>query len=112
MSIKTGEGQDRNFTRTSLAKFIKSADAALDDYLKRLDQGDATEGSTPGSRVANLGAKIAALRQRRDPCARRHRPTVGIGQRNLVFAALLQRGLHLRVMAASAFVAFHPRQPR
>ena len=64
--IRAVNNKDRNFTRASLAKFIKAADAALDDYLKRLDQGDATEGGTAGSRVANLGAKIAALRQRRD----------------------------------------------
>jgi transposase len=64
--IKAVNNKDRNFTRAALAKFIKSADAALDDYLKRLHQGDAIEGGTAGSRVANLGAKIAALRQRRD----------------------------------------------
>jgi hypothetical protein len=64
--IKAVNNKDRNFTRASLAKFIKSADAALDDYLQRLDQGDATESGTAGSRVENLGAKIAALRQRRE----------------------------------------------
>jgi hypothetical protein len=64
--IKAVNHKDRNFTHASLAKFIKSADAALDDYLKRLEQGDAAEGGTAGSRVANLGAKIAALRQRRN----------------------------------------------
>jgi transposase len=64
--IKAVNNKDRNFTRASVAKFIKSADAALDDYLQRLDQGDATENGTAGSRVENLGAKIAALRQRRE----------------------------------------------
>jgi hypothetical protein len=38
--------KDRNFTRASLAKFIKSADASLDDYLQRLDQSDAGESGT------------------------------------------------------------------
>ncbi len=57
---------NRNFTRASLDKFIKAVDAALDDYLQRLDQGDATESGTVGSRVENLDGKIAALRKRRD----------------------------------------------
>jgi hypothetical protein len=53
--------KDRNFTRASLAKFIRAADAALDDYLPRLDQGDAAESGTAGARVGNLGKKIASL---------------------------------------------------
>jgi len=64
--IKAVNNKDRNFTRASLGKFIKSADAALDDYLQRLDQGDATESGMAGSRVRNLAEKIAALRQRRE----------------------------------------------
>ena len=35
--IKAVNNKDRNFTRASLAKFIKMADAKLDDYLQRLD---------------------------------------------------------------------------
>ncbi len=68
--IKAVNNKDRNFTRGSLAKFIKAADAALDDYLQRLDRGDAAESGTAGSRVENLGEKIAALRKRRDRYAR------------------------------------------
>jgi transposase len=68
--IKAVNNKDRNFTRGSLAKFIKAADAALDDYLQRLDQGDVTESGTAGSRIENLGEKIAALRQRRDRYAK------------------------------------------
>jgi len=64
--IKAVNNKDRNFTRASLAKFIKAADAALDDYLERLDQGDAAERGMAGSRVRNLAEKIAALRQRRE----------------------------------------------
>ena len=45
-----------------LAKFIELADAKLDDYLQRLDQSDAAEIKTGGSRVRNLAEKIAAIR--------------------------------------------------
>jgi hypothetical protein len=60
--------KDRNFTRASLAQFIKLADAKLDDYLQRLDRSDATEAVTGGSRVKNLAEKIAAVRERRRRC--------------------------------------------
>ena len=63
---KAVNNKDRNFTRASLAKFIKTADATLDDYLQRLDKGDAAERSTGGSRVRDLPEKIAALRKRRE----------------------------------------------
>jgi hypothetical protein len=68
--IKAVNNKDRNFTRASLVKFIKAADAALDDYLQRLDQGDATESGTVGSRVEKLDEKIAALQRRRDRYAK------------------------------------------
>src|SRR5690349_8927215 len=66
--IKAVNNKDRNFTRASLAKFIELADARLDDYLQRLDQSDAAEGTAGGSRVANLAEKIAAVRERRARC--------------------------------------------
>ena len=66
--IKAVNNKDRNFTRASLAKFIELADAKLDDYLQRLDQSDAAESTTGGSRVKNLAEKIAAIRQRRTRC--------------------------------------------
>ena len=66
--IKAVNNRDRNFTRASLTEFIKLADAKLDDYLQRLDQTDATESQTGGSRVKNLADKIAAIRQRRTRC--------------------------------------------
>jgi transposase len=66
--IKAVNNKDRNFTRASLSKFIELADAKLDDYLQRLDQSDAAESTTGGSRVANLAEKIAALRTRRTRC--------------------------------------------
>jgi transposase len=68
--INAVNNKDRNFTRGSLAKFLKAADAALDDYLQRLDHGDSAESGTAGSRVENLAEKIAALRKRRDRYAR------------------------------------------
>ena len=64
--IKAVNNKDRNFTRASLTEFIRLADATLDDYLQRLDQSDATESQTGGSRVKNLAEKIAAIRHARD----------------------------------------------
>ena len=66
--IKAVNNKDRNFTRASLSKFIELADAKLDDYLQRLDQSDAAEVKTGGSRVRNLAKKIAAIRERRTRC--------------------------------------------
>ena len=66
--IKAVNNKDRNFTHASLAQFIKLADAKLDDYLQRLDQSDADEARTTGSRVNNLAEKIAAIRERRTRC--------------------------------------------
>ena len=66
--IKAVNNKDRNFTRASLTKFIELADAKLADYLQRLDQSDASESKTGGSRVRNLAEKIAAVRERRTRC--------------------------------------------
>src|ERR1700712_1235101 len=66
--IKAVNNKDRNFTRASLAQFIKLADAKLDDYLQRLDQSDVSENGTTGSRVKNLAEKITAIRTRRTRC--------------------------------------------
>ena len=35
-------------TQNSLNKFIRAADQRLDDYLRRLDEGDVEEGGTGG----------------------------------------------------------------
>ena len=64
--IKAVNNKDRNFTRSSLAKFIKVADERLEEYLARLDEGDVAENGTHGARVKNLADKIAALRDKRD----------------------------------------------
>ena len=56
--IKGVNNKDRNFTRASLAEFIRLADAKLDDYLRRLDTGDAAKRLAGGSRVKNLAEKI------------------------------------------------------
>src|ERR1700749_610404 len=66
--IKAVNNKDRNVTRASLTTFIELADAKLDDYLQRLDQTDAAERKTGGSRVENLAEKIAAIRERRTRC--------------------------------------------
>src|SRR6202166_3335235 len=41
--IKAVNNKDRNFTRNSLATFIRAADERLVDYLRRLDEGDIEE---------------------------------------------------------------------
>ena len=64
--IKTVNNKDRNYTKTSLEKFIKNVDERLDEYLKRLDEGDVTESGTGGSRTKNLAEKIEALRAKRE----------------------------------------------
>ena len=64
--IKAVNNKDRNFTRNSLQDFIRAADERLDDYLRRLDEGDVEEGGTGGgARTKNLAQKIAALREKR-----------------------------------------------
>jgi hypothetical protein len=63
--IDAVNNKDRNFTWASLSRFIKAADAKLDDYLQPLDKTDAAESTTGGSRVKNLAEKIAAIRERR-----------------------------------------------
>ena len=63
--IKAVNNKDKNFTRNSLEKFIKAVDERLEEYLKRLDEGDVEEAGTDGSRVKNLAEKIEALRKKR-----------------------------------------------
>jgi transposase len=65
---KAVKNKDCNFTQTSLTEFIKLVDEKLDDYLQRLDQGDATKQSAGGTRVENLAEKIAAVREWRERC--------------------------------------------
>jgi hypothetical protein len=50
----------------SLKEFIRAADQRLDDYLRRLDEGDVEEGGTGGgARTKNLAETIAVLREKR-----------------------------------------------
>jgi transposase len=63
--IKAVNNKDKNFTRKSLEKFIKAVDEHLEEYVKRLDEGDVEEAGTDGSRVKNLAEKIEALRKKR-----------------------------------------------
>src|SRR3954467_15775823 len=64
--IKAVNNKDRNFTRASLTKFIKAADAKLDDDLQRLDSSDLAEAGQGGSPVKDLAAKIAAIEAQRE----------------------------------------------
>ena len=64
--IKAVNNKDRNFTRSSLREFIRRADEWLEDYLKRLHEGDVEDGATGGgARTKNLAEKIAALNEKR-----------------------------------------------
>jgi Transposase DDE domain len=64
--IKAVNNKDRIFTRSSLRAFIRAADERLEDYLKRLDEGDVEDGATSGgARTNNLAEKIAALGEKR-----------------------------------------------
>ena len=63
--IKAVNNKDRNFTRSSLREFIRAADERLEDYLKRLDEGDAEESDTGGARTKNLAEKITLLSEKR-----------------------------------------------
>ena len=47
---------------------IKAVDERLDEYLKRLDEDDAKEAGTGGSRTKNLTEKTEALRTKRGRC--------------------------------------------
>ena len=78
--IKAVNNKDNNFTRNSLAKFIKAADEKLADYLQRLNEGDAAEKTTGGAwvkpRGENRGFAQEARHIRRDaegPGAKRRR---------------------------------------
>jgi Transposase domain (DUF772) len=66
IGIKSVNNKDRNFTRSSLREFIRPADERLEDYLKRLDEGDVEDGATGGgARTKNLAETIAALSEKR-----------------------------------------------
>jgi transposase len=97
--IKAVNNKDRNFTRASLIKFIELADAKLDDYLQRLDQGDEAETKTGGSRVKNLAEKIAAIRIRRARCKEMlaHLDTTGEDQISLTDPDSRAMAAHTRV---------------
>jgi hypothetical protein len=59
-----GQQQGRNFTKNSLEKFIKAVDKRLDEYLRRLDESDAEEAATDGSRTKNLAERLRRREKR------------------------------------------------
>ena len=63
--IKAVNNKDRDFTRHSLETFIRAADGRLDEYMKRLDEGDVAEAGTGGARTKDLAEKIEELRNKR-----------------------------------------------
>ena len=58
--------KDANFNEKKLRELIDRADTQIADYLKGLDATDAVEGASPVCSRAQLAAKIAALRERKD----------------------------------------------
>ncbi len=65
--IKAVNNKNKNFTKKTLAKFIEQADARLEKYLARLDEGDDAETGLPGGgREDDLAGKIARIAERRD----------------------------------------------
>ena len=61
-----GQQQGPQLHPPSLRAFIRAADERLEDYLKRLDEGDVEDGATSGgARTKNLAEKIAALSEKR-----------------------------------------------
>ena len=65
--IKAVNSRNRNFTKKSLARFIEQADARLEKYLVRLDEGDDAETGLPGGgHEDDLRGKIARITERRD----------------------------------------------
>ena len=64
--IKAVNNKDRNFTRASLAEFIRLADAKLDDYLQRLERA-----MPPSKRAAARGSRTWPRRSRRSASAAR-----------------------------------------
>ena len=64
--IKAVNNKDRNFTRASLAEFIKPLTPSSTITFSASTRADAAESGTGGSRVKNLAEKIAAIRKRRE----------------------------------------------
>jgi transposase len=58
--------KDANFNEKKLNELIARADARLAEYLQQLDQADAAEPSGDKPSRAELEAKIAALREKKD----------------------------------------------
>ena len=63
--IKAVNNKDRNFTRSSLREFIRRADEWLEDYFKRLDEGDVEDGATGAARARRTWPKRSAGAQRK-----------------------------------------------
>ena len=59
--IKAVNNKDRNFTTGSLQKFIEAADKKLEDYLKRLDAGDAEEIEALKKKRGEYAAHLSTL---------------------------------------------------
>jgi transposase len=67
LSAPWGPASTRAMTRRSTVQLFRAADERLTDYLRRLNEGDAAEAGTGGgSRMQNLGERIAAIRAARD----------------------------------------------
>jgi hypothetical protein len=66
LAIRCGSSTPSSMNWKSLKKFIRAVDQRLDDYLRRLDEGDVEEvGTGGGARTKNLVETIAVLREKR-----------------------------------------------
>lgn len=62
--FKGVNARDRNFTRAKLDKRIAEVDASIARYLAELDDTDRAEREVAPAKVAQLGAKLARMRER------------------------------------------------
>jgi transposase len=58
--------KDANFNEKKLKQLIERADARIAEYLQQLDQADSAEAQNHAPTKAELEAKIAALREKKD----------------------------------------------
>ena len=61
-TIRCGSSTPSSMNWNSLKEFIRAADQRLDDYLRRLDEGDVEEGGTGGGAPTKNLAETIAVR--------------------------------------------------
>jgi transposase len=64
--FSASNSNSRSFTKDKLKKLIKTIDGKIDDFLKKLDDGDKTEESVPDISLSELNDKIEQLKKRKN----------------------------------------------